>query len=625
MPAEELAQRLPIISLGVNRCAAVRGQVREIFLNPFVVDFVNRGARLWQAHAFNPAASALTPVRQTSTSSNVLRLHLCRFAIARREFERDLAVLPEHKPGGEWPAGFGDEFFEQVSPAGGQQFDDLLPFEWPLQDRLAGFELARFSVTLRFLAEIISFALKHARAAPRAFTQRFLATEIEFWPRLLGLAGRGNARFAFAFARLELETHLAAFPDDEVSRKRPALFGNEFWQQFGLAGRQQPGHLRALHRLLQNDFPRTKIARLRRAGRFLADVAHPALEHARAALEAFAERFLAGEVHFRHLAGRILFFLPEVKLRFEFVRQFDDRGKGPALLAAKPLQRPDRAPGDQFLNFLRLKLPSGRDFPERKVALLVRALKLFVGFLDDAAAFRTGYLQLAEVPRNRIVLVPLGLLHDVTRHRGDFLHELLASQPATLHLLELELPVARQLLRNQFWNAQSAQQGHERERLGGRLQFPSRAQEIFFINQTFDDGRARGRRAEAFLAHRLAQFLVLDQFARPFHRAEQRGFGEARRRFGLIGDDFNGAGPDRFIRPDRHQTRRVVALRLPAVHFEPTGFDHHLAFAIERLALDPGDARRDQEFRRRIEDGQKPLRHHVIKLGFVLVQMFCCQ
>src|SRR5205823_5347995 len=122
-----------------------------------------------------------------AVSSNLLRLHLCRFAIARRKFERDLVVLPEHKPGGEWPAGFGDEFFEQ----------------------------------------------------------------------------------------------------------------------FGLAGRQQPGHLRALHCLLQNDLPRTKIARLRRAGRFLADVAHPALEHARAALGAFAERLLAGEVHFRHLAGRI--------------------------------------------------------------------------------------------------------------------------------------------------------------------------------------------------------------------------------------------------------------------------------------------------------------------------------
>src|SRR5439155_20790479 len=65
MPAEELAQRLPIISLCVNRCAAVRGQVREKFLNPFVVDFVNRGARLWRAHAFNTAASALTLVRQT--------------------------------------------------------------------------------------------------------------------------------------------------------------------------------------------------------------------------------------------------------------------------------------------------------------------------------------------------------------------------------------------------------------------------------------------------------------------------------------------------------------------------------------------------------------------------------
>ena len=42
-----------------------------------------------------------------------------------------------------------------------------------------------------------------------------------------------------------------------------------------------------------------------------------------------------------------------------------------------------------------------------------------------------------------------------------------------------------------------------------------------------------------FLAHRLAQFLVLDQFARAFHRAEQRRFREARRRLGLVRFDLD--------------------------------------------------------------------------------------
>jgi hypothetical protein len=39
MPLGKFLQRLPVIPLGVNRRAAVRGQVREKFLNPFVVDF----------------------------------------------------------------------------------------------------------------------------------------------------------------------------------------------------------------------------------------------------------------------------------------------------------------------------------------------------------------------------------------------------------------------------------------------------------------------------------------------------------------------------------------------------------------------------------------------------------
>ncbi len=37
------------------------------------------------------------------------------------------------------------------------------------------------------------------------------------------------------------------------------------------------------------------------------------------------------------------------------------------------------------------------------------------------------------------------------------------------------------------------------------------ANHVLLVDQTFDDCRARRRRAEAFLAHRLAQFVVLDQ------------------------------------------------------------------------------------------------------------------
>ena len=163
-------------------------------------------------------------------------------------------------------------------------------------------------------------ALKHAGAAHRAFAQRLLSAEIQFGRRLLGLADPGGARLAPGLARLKLEAHFAAFAHDEVSREGAALFGNEFWQQIGLADGQQFGHLRAVHRLLQNDLAGAEIAGLDRAGRFLADITHPGLEHACAALGTFAERFLAAEIHLRCLPGILFVFLSEVKLRLEFVR-----------------------------------------------------------------------------------------------------------------------------------------------------------------------------------------------------------------------------------------------------------------------------------------------------------------
>jgi hypothetical protein len=56
---------------------------------------------------------------------------------------------------------------------------------------------------------------------------------------------------------------------------------------------------------------------------------------------------------------------------------------------------------------------------------------------------------------------------------------------------------------------------------------------VFLLDEAFDGGRARGRRAEAARRHGFAQFLVLDQLAGALHGRQQRGFGEARRRLGL--------------------------------------------------------------------------------------------
>src|SRR5207244_13455199 len=154
-------------------------------------------------------------------------------------------------------------------------------------------------------------------------------------------------------------------------------------------------------------------------------------------------RLLAAEVHLHHFARGVLFLLSEVKLRFEFFGHFDDGGKRPALLAATALQRPDRAFGNEFFDFGNFKLPARHDLPQTEITFL--ALKFFVVLVDLAAALRAWHFQRAEIAWNRVVLVLLGLLHDLPPHGRDFLHEFLASQPASLHLLELDFPVAREL------------------------------------------------------------------------------------------------------------------------------------------------------------------------------------
>ena len=82
---------------------------------------------------------------------------------------------------------------------------------------------------------------------------------------------------------------------------------------------------------------------------------------------------------------------------------------------------------------------------------------------------------------------------------------------------------------------------------------------------------------------------------------------------------LDAAGVDLFIRLHRHQVR-VFILRLLAIDGQPAGFDDDLAGALERLAFDARDADRLQKFRRRIKNGEKPLRHHVVKFLLRLAQ-----
>jgi hypothetical protein len=94
-------------------------------------------------------------------------------------------------------------------------------------------------------------------------------------------------------------------------------------------------------------------------------------------------------------------------------------------------------------------------------------------------------------------------------------------------------PLAGQLGLGELLHSQAAQQRHELEGLGGGYQLAAFAQDVFLVEQAFDDGRARGRRAQPFLLHGLAQFVVVHQLAGAFHGAQQRGFGVARGRPGL--------------------------------------------------------------------------------------------
>ena len=132
-----------------------------------------------------------------------------------------------------------------------------------------------------------------------------------------------------------------------------------------------------------------------------------------------------------------------------------------------------------------------------------------------------------------VAVVLLGLAHDALGHLRDLGHEGVALQAAVLHLGQLVLPVAGQLGLGQVFHAQAAQQRHQLEGLGGGHQFAALAVHVLLVDQAFDDGGARGRRAQALLGHGLAQFVVVDQLAGAFHRRQQRGFGVARRRLGL--------------------------------------------------------------------------------------------
>ena len=199
-------------------------------------------------------------------------------------------------------------------------------------------------------------------------------------------------------------------------------------------------------------------------------------------------------------------------------------------------------------------------------------------------------------------------------HLDDFAHERGAFELAVFHLRELELPFGREFGRGKLGYAEAVQQRHQRERLRGWDQFLALAIDVALGDQPLDDGCARRRRAQALLAHRLAQFVVLDGLAGAFHRRQQRGFAEARRRLGDQRLDVDLLGRDFLVGQHGHQ-RGFVALRFLAVDGEPAGRDQHLAFGLERLVLDAGDARGDEVLGGRVEHREEAAHDQVVKLG----------
>ena len=283
------------------------------------------------------------------------------------------------------------------------------------------------------------------------------------------------------------------------------------------------------------------------------------------------------------------------------------------------MQRPNHFFADEFLDFGNLKLPARHDLPERKIAFL--ALKLFVVLVNLAAAFRTRHIEFAIIARNGVAVVSLGFGHNFSRRVGNFLHEVFALQFTARHEAQLEFPVPCQFRRDKLRDIEPAQQRDERKRFGRWLQLAPISMHIFFPDQTLDDLRAGRRRTEPLLDHRLAQFLVLNQFARAFHCAEQRRFRVARWRLRLVCLHVDFLRRHRFVRLHGHKRRGVIRLCLLAIDCQPAGVHHHLAFALERLALDTRDARGYQKFRRRIKNRKEAFRHQVVEFLFRLAQM----
>ena len=259
--------------------------------------------------------------------------------------------------------------------------------------------------------------------------------------------------------------------------------------------------------------------------------------------------------------GRVFF----AKVEFEFMvfrfvveHQAQFGGEGPASLAAKAFQRADARVAQQRFHFGRVKCAAAGNFADGEAAAFAGAVIAGAGvaavvFLHHAAAGGAWGVQRGVFAGHGIAVVFLGLGDDALGHGGNVAHEGVAVEPAMFDLRKLVFPVAGQRRLAQFFHLQATQERHELEGLGGGDEFAPFAQQVFFGEQPFDDGRARGRRAQTLFLHGFAQFVVFDPFAGAFHGAQQRGFAVAGGRPGFQALGFGVLGAHHFAGLDRHQ------------------------------------------------------------------------
>ena len=219
----------------------------------------------------------------------------------------------------------------------------------------------------------------------------------------------------------------------------------------------------------------------------------------------------------------------------------------------------------------------------------------------------------------------LGLVHDLRGHGLDVAHELGAVELALLHLAQLVFPLAGEFGRAELVNAQARDLVDQAQALLRDHQIALIAFDVLVADEAFNDGGARGRGAQAALAHGFRKLFVFQQLARRLHGGKQGGFVESCRRAGDFFVHFHPVRDRLFIAVVGHQQLGVgLAVGggffggLLAVHGEPAGFLEHLALGLEGVDLNPGDARGDFEFRRREEHRDEAAGDHVeeLLLGF---------